>query len=516
MKHQGLKMTIASVLAASVVLSGCTKTEVTPSQSGNPTPQVQKPVEISWLSFDFPEQDGSLVQNWIEKKFNVKIKNMRIDRQNWKDQLNLRLATNELPDMWLLWGTADVSTYSQQGLLAELPIEEIKKKMPTLAEFIDKNQPSAWNDGLINGKSYGIPITNLEGVLPLHPFYNGDWLKAIGYNQPPTTLKELEDVLYKFRNNDPDGNGKKDTFGLTGYGKTGAADSFQYVFGAHHVHPKSWSKDKSGNLVYGITTEGARESFKLLNKWFKDGVLDPEFITNDGKRNDFENKRVGISTENWSNFRENGKIGQLAKKNGINLMVGKALEGPYGPGKLAMWGLTGNYIGMSVDAGKNPAKKEKIYEILNSFYSDKDSYLMSQFGEDGVHYSMENGKPVIKDDFKDSKKRINMGFGNYYGLLSRKSKAFEPFTYSAEEIAQRDQLAQGVERVVNEAKFIIPSAVKYPDLVNIEQEYFIKFITGEVDTDKGFDRFVETWNKSGGKEITEEVNKIYKELSVKK
>ncbi|MNI07144.1 Lipoprotein LipO precursor [compost metagenome] len=223
-----------------------------------------------------------------------------------------------------------------------------------------------------------------------------------------------------------------------------------------------------------------------------------------------------MSSENWNNFRANGRIGQLAKTNKVNLVAGKALEGPYGPGKLAMWGLTGNYIGMSVDAGKDAAKKAKIYEILNSFYSDKDSYMMSQFGEEGVHYAMENGKPVIKEEFKDNKKRISMGFGNYYGLLSRKSKAFEPFTFSAEEIAQRDQLAQGVDRVINEAKFIIPSAAKYPDLLNIEQEYFIKLITGEVDLDKGFDRFVETWNKSGGKEVTEEVNKIYKEVSAKK
>ncbi|SDC13146.1 putative aldouronate transport system substrate-binding protein [Paenibacillus sp. UNCCL117] len=515
MKKTAIKSVLAIALSGALLLAGCSKTEPAPQGAAPGAAESDKPIEISWLSFDFPEGDESYVQKWMEQKFNVKIKNMRVDRTNWKDQLNVRLVANELPDVWLLWGLADVRAYSQQGLLAELPVDEIKKNMPSLAEFIDKNQPDAWNDGLVNGKSYGIPITNLEGVIPLNPFYNQGWLKAAGYDQPPTTLQQFEDVIYKFRNNDPDGNGKKDTYGLTAFGKANIADSLQYVFGAFQTHPTYWVKDQKGELNYGMVTAQSREAFRYLNKWFKDGVLDPEFLTSDGKKEEFVNKRVGVSSDNWSNFRPSGKIGQAAAKNGVTLVAGKALEGPYGPGKLAGWGLTGNYMGMGVDAGKDPKKRAKIYEILNSFYSDKESFLASQFGQEGVHYTMQNGVPTYTEAFKDNKKRISEGLGNYYGLLSRKSKAFEPFSFPAEELALREQLSQGVEVLYN-VKFNINALQKYPDITNIEKEYFIKFITGEVDLDKGFDQFVETWKKAGGEEITAEVNATYKSLSAAK
>ncbi|WP_284638396.1 extracellular solute-binding protein [Paenibacillus silviterrae] len=501
------KSMAAIALSLSILAAGCSKAPAPSADNGKSS--AEKPIEISWLSFDFPEEDGSYVQQWMEKKFNVKIKNIRIDRTNWKDQLNVRLATNELPDVWLLWGLADVRAYSQQGLLAELPIEEIKKNMPTLADFVNKNQPEAWNDGVINGKSYGIPITNLEGVIPLNPFYNQDWLKAVGYNEPPKTLKEFEDVIYKFRNNDPDGNGKKDTYGLTALGKTNIAESLQYVFGAYQTNPSYWVKDKEGKLVYGMVTEQSREAFRSLNKWFKDGVLDPEFLTSDGKRGEFVNKRVGVDTHNWSNFRPNGVIGLAAAKNGVKIVAGKALDGPYGTGKLSAWGLTGNYLGMSVDAGKDPKKKAKIYEILNSMYSDKESFMATQYGEEGVHYTMQNGMPVPKEEYVDTKKKISAGLGSYYGLLSKKAKAFETYSFPASDLALREQVTQGVETLFN-IKFNINAVQKYPDLPNLEKEHFIKFITGEIDLDKGFDKFVESWKKAGGEEITNEVNATYK------
>ena len=40
-----------------------------------------------------------------------------------------------------------------------------------------------------------------------------DWLDKLGL-AAPTTLDELYDVLYAFTYNDPDGNGKNDTYGL--------------------------------------------------------------------------------------------------------------------------------------------------------------------------------------------------------------------------------------------------------------------------------------------------------------
>lgn len=515
MRKAGLLVLAAALMTGGLL--GCAKDEgkeegagpsVAPTGSGITE---EKPIEISWLSFDFPEKDGNLVQTWMEQKFNVKINNMRIDRSNWRDQLNIRLATNDVPDVWLLWGVTDVEAYSKQGLLTELPIDEIRAELPELAQFIDSSDPDAWNNGKIDGKNYGVPITNLDGIYPVSPIYNGKWLEAIGYSEPPKTLAELEDVLYKFRNNDPDGNGKKDTYGLTLKGKSDLGDALPAIFGAFGIQPMYWQPDADGKLVFGMVTEQAREAFRLLNKWFKDGVLDPEFITADGKKEEFVNGIVGMSNTSWAYIRPNGSTTQLAEKNGFNIVTGKALEGPYGSGKLLAYGLTSNYIGMGINVEQDPAKKKKIYEILRSFYTEEESMLYSQFGEEGVHYTVENGKPVAKPEYQSKDEQMKLGIGNYYGLFSRKTIDFEKILYNEEDLAYRQEASEGVELLIDKVKFSVPSLANYPDLKNMEKEYFIKFITGDVDLDQGFDQFVDKWKKAGGQAVTDEANTLYEQ-----
>jgi putative aldouronate transport system substrate-binding protein len=415
----------------------------------------------------------------------------------------------------LLWGIQDVDLYTRQGLLTELPVDEIKKNIPNLAKLIDSSDAGAWINGMIAGKNYGIPITNLDGRYPYFPLYNDKWLKAIGYNQPPKTLVELEDVLYKFRNNDPDGNGKKDTYGLGGKGKSNQALSFPAVFGAFNVQPFSWKLSKEGNMAYGMTTPEARQAFRLINKWFKDGVLDPEFITSDGNKEEFGNGLVGMGYESWNHIRPSGKVAQLAAKKGFDLAIGGALNGPDGSGSLLAFGLTSNYLGMGADVAKNPEKKKKIYEILNSFYSDRESILYSQFGEENVHYTVQNGKPTQKQEYVAREAQLKLGLGNYYGLLARKTTEFETFLYPDSDLQFRENISKNVKMMIDPVKFNIPSLANFPELSNMEKEYFIKFITGEVNLDEGFDSFVDKWMKAGGKTVTEEVNKLYKEYNKK-
>jgi putative aldouronate transport system substrate-binding protein len=68
----------------------------------------------------------------------------------------------------------------------------------------------------------------------------------------------------------------------------------------------------------------------------------------------------------------------------------------------------------------------------------------------------------------------------------------------------------------NKITFAVAATAKYPNLTALQLEYFIKLIVGEVDTDKGFDTFVEQWKKSGGQEITDQVNQKQKDRKEKK
>lgn len=50
------------------------------------------------------------------------------------------------------------------------------------------------------------------------------------------------------------------------------------VYGAFGFLPDRWT-EKDGKLVYGAVQPEIKEALTLLNKRYKDGVIDPEFIT---------------------------------------------------------------------------------------------------------------------------------------------------------------------------------------------------------------------------------------------
>src|SRR5690606_34001955 len=113
---------------------------------------------------------------------------------------------------------------------------------------------------------------------PFLPAFNAEWLKNIGYDAAPTTLEELEDVLIKFRNNDPDNNGKKDTYGISARGKDtlGSNQIFNTVFAAYGIRSSGWLLQEDDTVQLSLVSEQAREVYRTLNRWYEAGIIDPE------------------------------------------------------------------------------------------------------------------------------------------------------------------------------------------------------------------------------------------------
>lgn len=60
-----------------------------------------KRIEITWANnFSAPEADDNYVQMQLEQKFKVKIKNVKFERQGWKDKFNILLASGQIPDIF--------------------------------------------------------------------------------------------------------------------------------------------------------------------------------------------------------------------------------------------------------------------------------------------------------------------------------------------------------------------------------------------------------------------------------
>ena len=73
---------------------------------------------------------------------------------------------------------------------------------------ITADYPQLMKVGRMDGKQYFIPIGIYYANMFRKPMCcRGDWMKKAGVTKAPTTLDEFKDLMYKFANNDPAGDG---------------------------------------------------------------------------------------------------------------------------------------------------------------------------------------------------------------------------------------------------------------------------------------------------------------------
>jgi putative aldouronate transport system substrate-binding protein len=196
---------------------------------------------ITWV----PYQLSPLVANpeileFFNQKFNVDIQIWNTEAANQATQVNLWLAANQIPDVFR--GTLlSMDTYYNQGVLAEISESVFRNTAPSIYNEFNSIVPGFTTYFKLNGKMYALPSqVNRAVARPI--VYRGDWIRNVGKTSVPQTLAELEELMYLFANNDPDQNGRKDTYGLSTTG-------VNVVYGAYGYQRGQWS-DLNGSLVY--------------------------------------------------------------------------------------------------------------------------------------------------------------------------------------------------------------------------------------------------------------------------
>lgn len=203
----------ACMMAAAMtgsMLTGCGSGQTTASDKGSTAGAAsEEPVQMSWLTGQTSAEvdDDAEVVKMIEERFNIDLKGFYVDSNNYQQNLNVKFAGGEMPDVMVIGSPADLATYVEGGIIAELPIETIREKAPNFAKCADENDDgSLWSTMIYKGKNYG--VSNPMSVVPMAMFWNQTWLDNLGL-EVPETLEEYEEVLTAFVEQDPDRNGKK-------------------------------------------------------------------------------------------------------------------------------------------------------------------------------------------------------------------------------------------------------------------------------------------------------------------
>jgi putative aldouronate transport system substrate-binding protein len=484
--------------------------------------------EISWAPYIVdPVSEDAILKAHFEKQFNVKFNILNLEHKNITELLNLKFAAGETPD-FMSNGVKreNLQQYVKQGVLFGFTEEMVKELAPDLYEKAIAYEPNWLNFAIVNGKLYGLPEMVNSGKRTV-TVWRGDWLKKVGITKTPDTLEEFEKAIYKFANEDPDGNGKKDTYGLSLSGLPAVFGAFGYLPGYGPFNWQDWFwHERDGELVNGAVQPEMKEALALINKWYKDGVLDPEFITGENMggywalSHAFINGRIGFSGQghfyHWTPPLKDGSVGanydEISKLNpqmAESLVHSLPPEGPGGRNLYTDNKVPGKIIAFGRGLENEPDKFGKILEILNhTSGTTEENNLVATLGFKGEMWDVDPetdiNKPIGKWAELSDRVDGKLIFANQFGVFPAKGPRMDWAAEHNYDVMTRNKLQTA-----------LPSEPMYKaELLKLRDETYISIITGDKPIDY-FDEFVAKWNQTGGEQLKKEANEWYKAFNNK-
>ncbi|MGW5212250.1 ABC transporter substrate-binding protein [Streptomyces sp. NPDC004051] len=126
----------------------------------------------------------------FNKTSDVKVVLDTIPGADYQKKLQTIISTPQAPDVFFNWGGGSIKPFVKADLL--LPLDDFIKENPDLES---KFLPSVFNNAVVDGQPYGIPM---RGTQPVLLFHNKKVLDEAGV-KPPKTWDELLDAVGKLK-----------------------------------------------------------------------------------------------------------------------------------------------------------------------------------------------------------------------------------------------------------------------------------------------------------------------------
>ncbi len=463
-------------------------------------------------------------QKMLDDRFNLETEYMYLSPEAVPQKLPLMLAGGDIPDFFIC-GRASVVKYAEHGFIMEIPYEMLLTHAPHIVRLANSYCPNVWLGITYRGRNYGIPSIWPFGLRPRAGLWRKDWLEKVGITKTPETLEEYHDALKKFREEDPDGNGKKDTYGMSG-DMSGYYTSFTEIFGAHGVIPYNWM-EKDGKVVWGGIQPEARKTLELLAAWYKEELIHPDFLTDKWyaeTQRKFYNGKVGYhnymsSVEALNLLNPNSVASSMkALQPGSEITPGHPPIGSAGARGHRVWGAGGNgVIVLGRHMAKEPEKVIRLLKMWDAIASDETLAIENQIGRKGVHWdwadpAVGQGSGVrMLPPYDQKRKREEEGLTDPTVLSGAGDTAiFEKYLPKSE--IEFDNTHKKIEWGKSDLfnwPDSVPRADEFlQDLVHLQQKYYAEIITGKKSIDE-FDDFVRKWHTQGGDILLAEAQKLY-------
>ncbi|MDF2814630.1 MAG: transporter substrate-binding protein, partial [Paenibacillus sp.] len=388
----------------------------TSAATGTPKAPAKEKLSLNWMigvpttTSSLPSADKDFIKKAIEEKFNVEIKldYMSIG-PDFTNKLNMLLASGSAPDFFHAEGTA-TTKYVTDGAVADLTNYVTPAKMPNYFKWVSDLEMKRYQVG---GKFMRAPVP-FEKASYASYYVRKDWIDALNAKDPslklkvPTNYDEMIAVMKAFTFNDPDGNGKNDTYGFTTAGSgTSIPGDFPEWYKNGLV--PGFFIDKDNNFIDSGTNLRTAKVIDDIRKTLDLKVVDPDWFLNkagdaatkvqQGKAGIFYSAVRDVAFDNSaSSFQKKTReVTGNQKAEFAAFHVAGDLPVSYEP-------LPG--VPFLFNAKADPKKIERTVEIID-WLSSEEGYLLANIGKEGVHYK-KDGKNItlipeaIKKDIGDN------------------------------------------------------------------------------------------------------------------
>ncbi len=462
-----------------------------------------------------PGPDAWVFKYWGDK-LNMELKYVFLEPSRAGELLNLLFASGDEPDAWNVKGGYDVfQKYIDEDLITPIPEDLLNTYGPNIVKALNGASNEGWDTARYQGQIYNLPSQIAHHLFPAPVIWRDDWLRKVGIDIIPATIAEAEKAFTAFRNDDPDGNGKKDTYGLS-------AKGIDVIYGAFGYLPHFWAV-KDGKMVYGAVQPEMKEALALLAQWYKAELIDPEFVTGENKggywalTHDFINNRIGFTSMgmyyHWKPpLYEGDFYGQDTKEfTSLNptgsYTFGQPVVGPKGKSGTRKGNIAIPSFVFAKRLADDSVKFARIIRLYNDIIESRDSFLLTYYGQKGVHWEETDGLPSGIGKYTDIQEMAK--FGGHTTLTVTYPLDYLWFLYPKWGDWAVIQGLKYDHYYVNELKAPLPSQGKYlADLIKLQEEIYIAIITGQKPI-SAFDTFVSNWMKNGGEILTAEANQWY-------
>lgn len=339
------------------------------------TDGIEKPETITIMVDKTLVDEASGQQQFKDKFFEItgiKLEIIQPDHNTYYDQVALAFTSGMKADAIIL-GSSYYAAYSAQGALWDMTdawnASESKASGRVNETYVDALK--------IDDRLYGFSTARGNGCVT---YLRQDWLDKLGL-KVPTTYDEYMEVLRAFSEDDPDGNGIDDTYGVTSAGVIGPEIPFTNYLPEfwQDAYPDFYQK-ADGSWVDGFQEDAMINALTRLKDAYSKKYIDMEVATNTTSacRDKYYAGNVGAFTY-WAG-KWHMTIEESVKTNfpeaSVVAIPPIAELGKYVERQPPVWAIT--------NSCKNP---EGVFKyLIESMMDGGDGQMLWTYGAEGTHW----------------------------------------------------------------------------------------------------------------------------------